>query len=89
MSDFYPLKVVCRGSETQKVGKNLKKLTCIKGFCQVKKIPKSEKNSEVGGWVKPQLAFFFLLEMVYFVCFLCCFLLLYMFPKSKFFSDFF
>ena len=26
--------------------------TSCKGFCQVKKIQKSEKNSEVGGWVQ-------------------------------------
>ena len=26
-----------------------------KGFCQVEKFKKFEKNSEVGGWVKPQL----------------------------------
>ena len=43
--------------------------TGAKGFCQVKKIQKSEKNSEVGGWVKPQLGFFFF----DFLCFLCCF----------------
>ena len=29
------------------------------GFVKLKKVQKSEKNSEVGGWVKPQLRFFF------------------------------
>ena len=29
------------------------------GFCHVKKIKKSEKNSEMGRWVKPQLGFVF------------------------------
>ena len=39
------------------------------GFCQVKKIQKSEKNSEVGGWVKPQLGFFiFILCFCVFFC---------------------
>ena len=69
-----------------------------KEFCQVKKIQKSEKDLEVGGWVKPQLGF-----IVFFgnLVFLCCFLLMYMFKKkieygggwvwsgqSEFFSDF-
>ena len=35
------------------------------GFCQVKKFQKSEKNLEVGGWVKSQLLKF----CVFFSCF--------------------
>ena len=31
----------------------------VRGFVELKKIQKSEKNSEVGGWLKPQLGFFF------------------------------
>ena len=51
-----------------------------KGFCQVKKIQKSEKNSEVGGWVKPQLGFvLFFGNLVFF----CVVVLLYMFQKKK------
>ena len=36
-----------------------------RGFVKLKKIQKSEKNSEVGGWVMPKHGFF--------VCFLCVF----------------
>ena len=35
------------------------------GFCQVKKIKKSEKNSEVGWWVKNW-------KFGVFLCFFCC-----------------
>ena len=45
------------------------KSSAMSGFCQVKKIQKSEKNSEVGGWVKPQLGFAFFFENLYFLCF--------------------
>ena len=39
-------------------------------FVKYKKIKKSEKNSEVGGWVKPQLGFgFFYGNFVFFVLF--------------------
>ena len=75
-------------------------LVC-KGLCQVEKIQKSEKNSEVGGWVKPKLRIFFFLEGGEMLCFSCLswgFSLFYMFPKnikldrvsfqSEFFSDF-
>ena len=31
----------------------------LRGFVKLKKFKKSEKNSEVGGWVKPQLGFQF------------------------------
>ena len=41
----------------------------FRGFVKLKKIQKSEKNSEVGRWVKPELGFGF-------------FLLLYMFKKN-------
>ena len=43
----------------QKVNYNFNTTNMTKGFCQVKQIPKAEKNSEVGGWVKPQLGFLF------------------------------
>ena len=39
----------------------------VKGFCRVKKIQLSEKSSEVGGWVKPQLGFFLGGNFVFFV----------------------
>ena len=29
----------------------------LRGFVKLKTIQKSEKNSEVGGWVKPQIKF--------------------------------
>ena len=51
-------------------------------ICQVKKIQKTEKNSEVGGWVEPQLVFFFsnfVILCVFFVLFSC----LLMFKKKK------
>ena len=41
----------------------------LRGFVKLKKFQKFEKNSEVGGWVKPQLGFFF----VEILCFLCVF----------------
>ena len=52
----------------------------VRGFLKLEKIKKSEKNSEVVGWVKPQLGFFFgggggILWGFFFF-------LLYMFPKS-------
>ena len=47
----------------------------LRDFVKLNKIKKSEKNAEVGGWVKHQLGFFFFGEIL---CFLCCFLLLYM-----------
>ena len=53
-----------------------------KGFCQVKKIQKSEKNSKVGGWVMPQLEIFFFFGNVVFLCVFCGLFLLYMFPKK-------
>ena len=46
----------------------------IRGFVKLKKIQKSEKNSEVGGWVKPQLGFLFFggfFFCVFFVLFSC------------------
>ena len=47
--------------------------TTSKGSCQVKKIKKSEKKSEVGGWVKPQLG--------YFLCFFFSVFCVYFFSK--------
>ena len=37
-------------------------LLAVRGFVKLKKIQKSEKNSEVGAWVKPQLGFLFFLK---------------------------
>ena len=42
----------------------------FRGVVKLNFFQKSEKNSEVGGWVKPQLGFLFFGEML---CFLCCF----------------
>ena len=42
------------------------------GSFLIKKIQKSEKNSEVGGWVKPQLGFFSFLEISCGFCIFCC-----------------
>ena len=43
-------------------------LTQLRGFVKIKKNQKSVKNSEVGGWVKLQLGFFFF-NFVFFVLF--------------------
>ena len=43
----------------------------------LEKFQKSEKNSEVGGWVKPQLGFLFLQYCVF-----CAAFSLYMFQKK-------
>ena len=52
-------------------------LTCtllhFRGFVKLTKIQQSEKNSEVGGWVKTQLGFQFFLEIL-------CFFVFFMFP---------
>ena len=50
-------------------------LQYTKGFCQVKKIKQSEKNSAVGVWVKAQLGLFFWKNFVFFVFFVVLFLL--------------
>ena len=56
----------------------------IKGFCQVKKIQKIEKNSEVGGWVKPELGLFGGGgNLVLFCMFFVFCLWWYIFPKKK------
>ena len=76
----------------------------LRSFVKLKKIKKSEKNSKVGGWVKPQLESFFFFWNVVFLCVFCCLFLLYIFPifflkngygggwmrsgQSEFFSDF-
>ena len=48
----------------------------LRGFVKLKKIQKSEKNSEVGGWLKPQLGLLFFSEILCFfyfcVVFCCC-----------------
>ena len=41
----------------------------FRGFVKLKKIQKSGKNPEVGGWVKPQLGSIFLKFYVFFVFF--------------------
>ena len=43
----------------------------LRGFVKLTKNKKSEKNSEVGGWVKPQLGFFFRGEFCGVFCVLC------------------
>ena len=51
---------------------------CLRGFVKLNKIKKSEKNSEVGGWVKPQLGlkcFFGNFESFYVFC------VVFMFPN--------
>ena len=49
--------------------------TLLNGFYQVKNNPKIQENSEVGGWVKPQLVFLFfcgnIVFLVFFVLFSC------------------
>ena len=52
---------------------------CYKGFCQIEKIQKSEKNSEVGGWVQPQLGFLFFGGNFVVSCVFC---VVFMFPKQ-------
>ena len=52
----------------------------FRGFVKLKKIKKSEKNS--GGWVKPQLGFFFLGNNFFCVCVLFFVVVDYMFPKK-------
>ena len=70
----------------------------MRGFVKLKKSKKSEKNSEVGGWVKSQLGFLIFGGKF---CFLCVFVLFSCFQmlkkgrwwvgsdQSEFFSDFF
>ena len=55
-------------------------LLLIRGFVKLKKFQKSEKNSEVGGWVKPQLGSPFFWGML---CFLCRFYFPKCFKKKK------
>ena len=52
----------------------------MRGFVKLKKIQKSEKNSEVGGWVKPQLGILFFLILCFFVLF---FVVLHVSKKKK------
>ena len=51
----------------------------VRCLIKFKKIQKSEKNSEVGGWVQPQLGFRFFLK---FCVFVCVFYVVFMFPKK-------
>ena len=53
----------------------------LRGFVKLKKIQKTEKNSEVDGWLKPQLGFFF--EILSFSVFFVLFLLFQLFPKKS------
>ena len=46
----------------------------VRGFVRLKKIQKSEKNSEVGGWVKPRLDF-----LLFLICVFCVFCVVFMF----------
>ena len=55
-------------------------LELLKGFCQVKKIQKSEKNSEVGGWFNPQLGL--ILFFVEILCFCVFYVLFSCFQKK-------
>ena len=57
----------------------IKQVFLLRGFVKLKKIQKSEKNSEVGGCIKPQLGLLFFWRCVFCDFF---FLLLYMFPKK-------
>ena len=50
-------------------------LNMLSGFVKLKKFQKSEKNSEVGGWVKPQLGLLFFLEILCFRVFSVVFML--------------
>ena len=52
----------------------------VRGFVKWKKFKKSDKNSEWVGGSSPNSDFLFFLKIL---CFLCCFLLFYMFPKKK------
>ena len=51
--------------------------TQFSGFVKLKKIQKSEKNSKVGGWVKPKLEFLFS-GGIFFFFFFC---VVFMFPN--------
>ena len=50
----------------------------VRGFVKLKKKPKSEKNLEVGGWVRPQLGFLFFGDIL---CFFVWFYVVFMFPN--------
>ena len=55
-----------------------------RGFVKLKKIQKSEKNSEVAGWVKPQLKFTFFLEILrFFVFFVLLFVIVHVSKKNE------
>ena len=81
------LQILCRSSGgSRRAPARLSKETCphfsesLRGFVKLKKIKKSEKNSEVIGWVKPQLGFFFFWGNLVFFCVAFS---LYMFPPKK------
>ena len=48
------------------------KVSQFRGFVKLKIFKKSEKNSEAGGWVKPQFFFFPWKCCLFFVVFFCC-----------------
>ena len=53
------------GSSERK--EEIKKERNLRGFVKLKKSQKSEKNSEVGGWVKSQLGFSLFLKFYLFL----------------------
>ena len=53
--------------------------TTLRGFVKLEQFQKSEKNSEVGGWVNTQHGLYFFLEML---CFLVLFSFFQIFPKK-------
>ena len=71
---------MCPSEIEDKSNRKYSAANAIRGFVKLKKFQKSEKNPEVGGWVKPQLGFNFFLEMLCFLCFLC---VVFMFPRKK------
>ena len=75
-SSRYKLYILYRGQKLYIVATDYKSWP-LRGFVKLKNFQKSEKNLEVGGWVKPQLELFFFwggggIYWVFFV-FLCCF----------------
>ena len=68
----------------------------FRGYIKLNKFQKSEKNSEMGGWVKPQVGFSFFFGNVLFLCVFFVILLFVVHVSKKnikkwvgeFFSDF-
>ena len=55
--------------------------TLVRGYVKLKKIQKSEKNWEVGGWVEPQLGFLFF--SIFFLVFCVVFIFSNVSKKQK------